>query len=262
MIQNVAWFRLQPLSSRSESGDTQSDSGGSTKDNLSQIEAQLWDPLVKWCEARCLFVGGSLQGAVVYAAIAPLTPQQYRRLRAWLIGRLKTWLQANEKLGDFQMEMTEVGSLHLLGVSLAGIEAITQAQERLALHMADCALSLAAMAIPMRQRWRPSLSPQGDSFDLSLARTQLQIFISRQDRGPTAVFERYNGQTLGRDDLEGLIPELLSLHWRALESASDLSVGEWAAEHRDWRLNLCADPGSRLDHREVMRRWLVWLSAG
>ena len=54
----------------------------------------------------------------------------------------------------------------------------------------------------------------------------------------------------------------MALHWHELESASDLSVGMWLAEYRDWRINLCADPGSDLDHREVMRRWLAWLCAG
>ncbi|MGH8435566.1 MAG: hypothetical protein ACRERX_14080, partial [Pseudomonas sp.] len=102
----------------------------------------------------------------------------------------------------------------------------------------------------------------GISLNLSMLHMQLQLFIGRRDRAPELAFERFAGKALRRSDLEGLIPAMMALHWRELESTSDLSVGMWLAEYRDWRLNLCADPGSDLDHREVMRRWLAWLSAG
>ncbi|MEO8388003.1 hypothetical protein [Polaromonas sp.] len=251
MTANVAWFSLH-----------RSDVQRKATDATSQMEYQLWDVLVNWCEARSLFLGGSIDGAVVYAALASLTPQQYRALRAWLMAWLNAWSKDGQETWDLRMQMTEVSSLPLLGGHLAGIEAVSQAQEFLVQRLAEGALSLAGIAIPLQQRWRSALSPLGDSLELRLARLELLLFISRNDQGPSAVLGRFNGQSLGRGDLEALIPELLSLHWRELKSAGDLSVGEWTAEYRDWRLNLCADPGSRLDHREVMRRWLVWLCTG
>ncbi|MGH6639669.1 MAG: hypothetical protein ACREBY_13845 [Polaromonas sp.] len=235
MMDDILWLSLRPT------------------DSSAMFREELWGQLVSWCQARSLFIGGSLEGVVVYAPVAPITHLQYRPLRAWLQGRAE--------IQDFQMEMTEVSALYRLGGQLAGIEAVSQAQEFLAQRMAGCALSLAGMTAPLHQRWQTAAISNGISLNLSMLPAQLQLFIGRRDRAPEPAFERFAGKALRKSDLEGVIPALMVLHWRELESTSDLSVGMWMAEYRDWRINLCADPGSDLDHREVMRRWLAWLCA-
>ena len=236
MIEDILWLRLRP------------------SDPSAILQEQLWDQLVSWCQARQLFVGGGVEGAVVYAPVAPMTQLQYRQLRAWLQGRAE--------IQDFQTERMEVSTLYRRGGQSAGIEAVSLAQEFLAERMARCALSLAGITAAFHQRWQTAAISNGISLNLSMLQAQLQLFIGRRDRAPEPAFARFAGKALRRSDLEGLIPALMALHWHELESASDLSVGMWLAEYRDWRLNLCADPGSDLDHREVMRRWLAWLCAG
>ena len=215
---------------------------------------ELWGHLLSWCLARSLFIGGSLEGVVLYAPAAPVTRLQYRQLKAWLQGR-------KDVLG-FEIKLREVSALHGQIAQAAYIEAVSQAQEFLAERMAQCALSLAGVSAPLDQRWSPSLSADGASLTLRLSRAQLQIGISRLDRAPAPELDRLSNRRLRLMDLESLIPTVIALHWRQLEGVSDLSVGEWVAEHHGWRINLCADPGSGLSHREVFLRWMEWICAG
>ncbi|MGH6637343.1 MAG: hypothetical protein ACREBY_01925 [Polaromonas sp.] len=236
MTDHVLWLSLRPA------------------DQSAILREELWGQLVTWCHARSLFIGGLLEGVVVYAPVAPITHLQYRQLRAWLQGRAEIY--------DFQMELKEVSTLHGLGAKAACIEAVSQAQEFLAERMTGCAMSLAGITAALGQRWQASVIAGGTSLELRMPHVQLQLSVSRMDRAPPPEFERFANKRLRLSDIEGLIPALMTLHWHQLEGVSDLSVGEWVAENRGWRINLCADPGSSLDHREVMRRWMEWLCAG
>lgn len=236
MTEQILWLRLRPT------------------DQSALVREELWGHLLSWCLARSLFIGGSLEGVAVYAPVVPLTRPQHQQL--------KVWLQGKKDIQDFQMEVRDAGALHSLVAKAAYVEAVSQAQEFLAERMACCALSLAGATAAPEQRWQSSLSVDARMLELRLPRVQLQLGISRLDRTVAPELERFANRRLRLGDLEGLIPAVIALHWHQLEGVSDLSVGEWVAEHRGWRVNLCAYPGSGLDHREVMLRWMEWVCVG
>lgn len=218
------------------------------------LREELWDDLLTWCLARSLFIGGSLDGAVVYVPGELMSRLLHRQLKAWL--------EKRADIHDFAMEVMNVSSLHSPMAKAAYIEAVSQAQESLAERMAGCALSLVALITPLDRRWLTSMSAGGTSLELRLPRSQIQMGISRLDRTPSPELDRLANQRLSLVELESLIPVVVALHWYQLEFGGDLSVGEWTAERRDWRINLYADPGSRLDHRDVMLRWMEWVCTG
>jgi uncharacterized protein YceK len=213
-----------------------------------EAEALLWDTLVEWCHARQLFIGGLPESAVIYAALLPFTTLQRKQLERLLDQR--------QDIAAYRLEVAELRALYSLGLKAACMEAISQMQRFLAERMTECADSLAALAHTFGMRWKASVLDGGRCLDLQSIPTQLRISISRVDGTPAHELDRYVGRSIGLGEIEELIPGWLGLRWCELDSIGDLSQGEWVADSRGWRINLCGEPGSGLEHREVMLRYM------
>ncbi|HYW57039.1 MAG TPA: hypothetical protein VE934_08760 [Polaromonas sp.] len=235
MKEQVLWLSLRPINSSARTGE------------------ELWGQLVTWCLTRSMFVGGSLEGAAVINPDTPITRPQLRHLKAWL-----------EKRADvhhFELTEKHVSDLFSFAAKGAYIEAVSQAQEFLAERMMRCALSLAFATSPGEWHWKPAMSPDGNTLELRLPRSQLQLDISRLDVLPEPLLHRLASGPVRLQGLESLIPELVELHWHRMEAIGDVPAGEWLAQSRGWSLSLQAISGSALDHREVMLRWMAWVCA-
>ena len=80
----------------------------------------LWDELVRWCDARQLFIGGRAESALIYSPLIPIDA----------VGSQQLWsfLNLKPEINVFRIELVELQSLHRLSFKTAAIEAISQAQ--------------------------------------------------------------------------------------------------------------------------------------
>jgi hypothetical protein len=207
---------------------------------------QFFDTLVKWCDERQLFIGGSLEVMVIYAPLRPMSPQLRRQLRRLIVG------QAG--ITGCQLTVVCPSSVHSLRVKAACLEALSQAQRDLAERMADCADGLAGLMPPDPRSWKASVGRGGESLALENWPLQIWLSISRLDRAPAPEFNSFAGRTLELSDVGALIPDWLGLHWSRVELDGDLSVGQWVAESNGWRVNVYGRPTQQLTHSEVMLR--------
>lgn len=211
-----------------------------------QALEQFFDTLVKWCDERQLFIGGSLELMVIYAPLRPMTTRQRRQLRQLI--------ESQVGVTGCQMEVVCPSAVHSLRVKAACLEALSQAQRDLANRMADCADGLAGLMPPDPRSWKASVGRGGESLALENWPLRIWLSISRLDRAPAPEFNSFAGRTLELSDVGALIPDWLGLHWSRVELDGDLSVGQWVAERNGWRVNVYGRPTQQLTHREVMLR--------
>lgn len=207
---------------------------------------QFFDTLMKWCDERLLFMGGSLEVMVIYAPLRPMTRQQRRQLRQLIESQLG--------VARCQMKVVDLSSIHSLRVRVACLEAFSQAQHYLAGRMADCADALAGLDPSANRSWIASVGRHGASLALENESLQIWLSIARPDRTPVPEFSRFARKTLELRDVDVFIPDWLGLHWRRVEIERDLSVGQWVTECHGWQVNVYGRPTAQLTHREVMLR--------
>lgn len=209
---------------------------------------QFFDTLMKWCDERLLFMGGSLEVMVIYAPLRPMTTRQRRQLRQRI--------ESQVGVTGCQMEVVDPLSIHSFRVKAACLEALSQAQRYLADRMADCADALAGLDPSASRSWSASVDRHGASLALENWSLQIWLSISRPDRAPVPEFNSFARKTIELRDVEAFIPDWLGLHWSRVEIDRDLSVGQWVAETHGWRVNVYGRPTAQLTHREVMLRWM------
>jgi len=213
-----------------------------------KAEESLRDSLVAWCDERQLFTGGRPEATLIYAPVLRITPKQIRQLR-----RL---LDSCPDIHLYRLEFVEVNGLHSLALKAAAIEAFSQAQHQMATRMADCSEALAGLTHNLQNRWNASVTQDSKLLELRHAPAQIVVCLSHIDRISMPVFDSYADQSFSLWRMEELISNWLELHWDRVESQGDLSEGQWVAVRDDWRINLYAEPGTGLYHREVMLRYM------
>ena len=92
---------------------------------------------------------------------------------------------------------------------------------------------------------------------------RLWISLRRMDGLPEPAWVGLDATEITPSQLAVWLPLWATLVWQAIEP-SDLSSGEWTAQHAqhnlharkdNYRINLYGDPGSSMGHEEVMRLW-------
>ena len=212
----------------------------------------LWDDLMRWCDARQLFMGGREDGALIYSPLLPIDARQSQQLQSYL--------KKHPAIDVFRIETVQLQSLHRLTVKSAAIEAISQAQRFLAERMAECADSLAGVTYSLSNRWSASVGKDEKVLELRNTASQLRITLADVNGISMPVFEPYGGQSFGLQRMEELIPNWLGLGWHQQEdwgdNRGDIKAGKWMAISGDWQVSLSAEPGSSLSHRAVMLRYM------
>ena len=130
----------------------------------------LWDELVRWCDARQLFIGGRAESALIYSPLIPIDAVRSQQL--W------SFLNLKPEINVFRIELVELQSLHRLSVKTAAIEAISQAQRFLAERMAECADSLAGVTYSLNNRWSATLSKDKKILSREAVFLSSRIFLS------------------------------------------------------------------------------------
>lgn len=218
-----------------------------------QEEEAFWDELVAWCEEKQLFIGGSVDGAVIYSPFEGGLQKQRKALRRMLGQRID--LDAN---GPSVVSLAGLRSPRLRRDCL---EAVSQAQRHLGERMIECADSLAALSSSYSTRLAVAVV-DGKLLDIRWPGKQLMLQLSRLDGRPEPSFERFRSQRMRPGDLEDLIPDWPALRWNPQPPISDLSRGEWTAESAEHRIQICGEPNSSLDHRQVMQLFTELMNDG
>ena len=213
-----------------------------------QSAETLWDELVRWCDARQLFIGGRAESALIYSPLMPMDAARSQQLRSFL--------NLKPEINVFRIEMVELQSLHRLSVKTAAIEAISQAQRFLAERMAECADSLARVTYSLNNHWSATVSKDKKILELRNTASRLRITLSHVNRISMPAFDQYSGESFGLQRLEELIPDWLGLGWHQQVARDAMRAGKWEAVQGDWEVSLYAEPGSELTHRAVMLRYM------
>jgi len=212
-----------------------------------QEEEALWDGLVAWCNARHLFLGGSPDGAVIYSPFEHGLQEQWKALRRMLGQRME--------LASLAPSMVSVGELPSPRLRRACLEAVSQAQRHLAERMQECTDSLAGLSSSAGMRLAVAIT-EGKSLEIRSRYSHLIITVSRLDGKREPAFERFESERLRPANLTDLIVDWATLPWKRQPSASHPSSAEWVAASGDLRISLSAEPGSTLDHLQLMK--LFW----
>ena len=211
-------------------------------------EESLRDSLVAWCDERRLFTGGRPEATLIYAPVMRINSKQ--------IVQLRRLLDSCPDIDFYRLEFADINDLHSLAFKSAAIEAFSQAQHQLATQMADCSDALVGLTYNLDNRWLALVTQQSKLLELIHKPAQIRVCLSHLDRIAMPLFDRYANQRFGLHVMEELIPNWLGLHWTQLSSRGDMSEGPWVAIRDDWRVTLYGEPGTGLDHREVMLRYM------
>lgn len=213
-----------------------------------EAEAKFWEELVIWCESQQLFIGGSLEAAVVYALNAGRLRGQLRILRNLLRSRIDG--------ESFSLELSDLHWLAAPRMRLAAIEAVSSAQQFLFERALDTTQAFAGITISAAVRPHAQVSADGKRLDVTLPRQQLVVSLERLDGQTEPVFDMFR-TGIRAGEFHRLIAETAYLHWKPVEPVGDLWSGDWTAESGPWRIHVHAIPGAIAPapaHSDVMRR--------
>lgn len=219
-----------------------------------QQEDDVFDTVAAWCDEEQLFIGGSLANAVVYTPLKPISPRQMKQLRQLILSQ--------PGVAGCQMELRLLSYLQSSPEKAACLEAFSQAQRYLAEKLAECADALASLAPAGPRNWRTSVIHSGAMLLLQHVPLQISLALIRlnsdEREEPDPAFAKFDKKIVTLSDLQTFIPDWLDLHWSKVPQHLDanLSIGRWQAQSHGWQIWVTGTPVAKLNHREVMLRWI------